>query len=444
MNNSIIKSLFLILLATSLLHAQKKAPIILKGATVIDSWNNEPRYNTYIIMQGSIIETSGKPFEITLPGNAKIIDLTGKFVMPGLIDVHAAYTDSNDLATMFSMGITTVNILTTDIHSQIIQLSQLDSVPLPQIIATVPIHLEESTWQKHYSNAIDSIVNNIPHNTDEARAEIQQLAAEGVTRICIMYDPMQWCNDSIPMNHIIDSSIVDALIKEAKVNNMSISVQAPEYSKAIHVANIGVTSLEHGVTDERISSDLVDRIGYFSSHYVPTLVRGEAFANPEGVIAQVVSDTFFNKLLPQSAINKYSSPEFLTEFSGFCKNSTYSKTHLAIMYDNCGAIIKNYIPVSMGTDLLMFPGVAAHLELENLIKAGVNPMQAIVSGTGIAAQCLGIRKEVGFVYAKCRADLIVLDKNPVEDIKNTRSISMVIKHGVVFDFSASKKQQKRK
>ena len=444
MKQTIIKLFFLILVVPCMLPAQYKAPVVLKAATVIDSWNVEPRYDTYITMQGSMIESSGKPFEISLPENAILLDMTGKFIMPGIIDVHATFRDSSDLSAMFWMGVTTVNVITTDIYSPLIQLSQLDSVPLPQIITTVPIPLEERTWQKRYANAIDSIVNNIPRTADDARSEIQQLAAKGVKRICILYDPMNWCNDSVSFTNTIDSTIVDVLIKEAKKARMAVSVQAPQYAKAIQSANLGITSLEQGVIDQRMSSELVDRIGYFSSNYVPALTRGETFANPADVIKQIVSDSLFKALLPVSALNKYSSQEFLNEFSTVCKNPTYSKSQLPVMYDNCSAIIKNYIPIPMGTDLPMFPGVAAHLEMENFLKAGITPMQAIVSATGISAQCLGIRKEVGFIFAKCRADLIVLDKNPVEDIKNTRSISIIVKHGVVFDLKAIKQQQKKK
>jgi imidazolonepropionase-like amidohydrolase len=78
------------------------------------------------------------------------------------------------------------------------------------------------------------------------------------------------------------------------------------------------------------------------------------------------------------------------------------------------------------------PGIAVHLELEEMVRAGMLTYQALISSTTFGGQYLGASKRVGTIEVGRNADILVLDADPATDIRNTRSISMVIKHGKIF------------
>ena len=88
--------------------------------------------------------------------------------------------------------------------------------------------------------------------------------------------------------------------------------------------------------------------------------------------------------------------------------------------------------ISTGTDAPTMPW-AKHWELEQLVEAGLSPKEGIDAATGVAARILGAEGEIGTVAEGTWADLVVLDANPLEDIRNTQQIWLVIKGGVIVD-----------
>ena len=84
----------------------------------------------------------------------------------------------------------------------------------------------------------------------------------------------------------------------------------------------------------------------------------------------------------------------------------------------------------------VFPGYSVHEELELLVEAGLTPMEALVSATQRAAEMMGEEDAFGTVEAGKRADILILDANPLQDIRNTRTPEVVIKEGKVIDRSS--------
>jgi imidazolonepropionase-like amidohydrolase len=94
------------------------------------------------------------------------------------------------------------------------------------------------------------------------------------------------------------------------------------------------------------------------------------------------------------------------------------------------------VRLSLGTDagsIAVFHGVAVHRELELLVRAGLTPIEALAAATTAAAAKVGVDERLGTVQVGKGADLLILRENPVDDIRNTRAIDMVIKRGTPFD-----------
>ena len=110
------------------------------------------------------------------------------------------------------------------------------------------------------------------------------------------------------------------------------------------------------------------------------------------------------------------------------KNGQWYKEHLPVAMRNLKKLEDAGVPVVMGTDTgppYRFQGYFEHLELEYMTKAGLTPMQALVAATSTAAQCLNAADQIGTLQAGRWADLMVLEGNPLDDIRNTRKIDSV-------------------
>jgi imidazolonepropionase-like amidohydrolase len=289
-----------------------------------------------------------------------------------------------------------------------------DSTLSPEMYFTAPVFGSTNTW-----DGKSTVVNPHPSTPESARSAVRWLHAQKIPRFKILYDEQQ-----------MDSTIVVALLDEARKVGISTSVQIANSRSAQTALDAGATMLVRGMYDERLGSSIIDNMIQRNTYYVSTLTRYESIAGGQTFFQHIISDSLFRLSLPQSVLHSLTLPDIPQEYKIISPG--FTSEHLKILYDNSGAIVKNYIPVPMGTDVPFLPGISAHVELENLVKAGLTPMQAIVSATAISAECLGMRKQVGFLSINYQADMLVLDRNPMEDIRNTRSISMVIKKGKIF------------
>jgi imidazolonepropionase-like amidohydrolase len=100
-----------------------------------------------------------------------------------------------------------------------------------------------------------------------------------------------------------------------------------------------------------------------------------------------------------------------------------------------GALHAAGVRIATGTDFASLPG-ALHLELEDLVASGLTPLEAIAAATGGSARVLGAEGEIGIVAVGAHADLILLDGDPLEDVRNTRRIWNVIQGGRLVDREA--------
>ena len=106
--------------------------------------------------------------------------------------------------------------------------------------------------------------------------------------------------------------------------------------------------------------------------------------------------------------------------------------HLKTIDENAVSIASNYGQLALGTDFWALPGIGAHLDLEYMVKAGLTPLQAITASTFLSAKFLRILAKTGTIEPGKDADLLIIDADPIADIRNTRTIVMVIKKGRIF------------
>ncbi len=178
--------------------------------------------------------------------------------------------------------------------------------------------------------------------------------------------------------------------------------------------------------DTAIDDDLIALLTENNVCYCPTLMREVSTYVYEERPAWF-DDPFFLKEVDPAVVQALETPEYQERIRSRPSTQVY-KEALVTAQQNLKALVDGGVRVAMGTDTGpagRFQGYFEHGELDLMVEAGLTPMQAIVSATGEAARCLQLDDEIGTLETGKWADFVVLGANPLDDIRNTRTIESV-------------------
>ena len=156
----------------------------------------------------------------------------------------------------------------------------------------------------------------------------------------------------------------------------------------------------------------------------PTLARTEQHAHPR--------DTAFVRFEPGVAKAPLELQEALNSTGAAADVAERTMVSLGRLIGVAGALHKAGIPLILGSDLAV-PGHSMHRELELAVRAGMTPMEALQAATLVPARVMGLDSESGTVEAGKHADLVLVDGDPLEDIREMRKIAAVVTRGRMFD-----------
>jgi imidazolonepropionase-like amidohydrolase len=429
-------------------------PIAIVGGTLIDGTGSAPVGNSVIVIQGTKIIAVGTKQNVSIPNGAQVIEAKGKYIIPGLIDCHVHYEQPRDLVQMLAWGVTSVNCMfeSTDQALAMEKMTSSDTMHSPQVYATAPIFTCEGGWWHGEGFAIDSTVNRFPKTPDEAREAVRRVKAKGIKRIKLMYDDMGWCRDPLPKLQQMTPEIMAALLQEAVNQDLFAEIHVPQLKDLRDVFGVRARYIEgveggaiyyasfacaHGVIDDTLPGSYPWEV----ISYVPTFCVFEFLADTRRFMKDALGDQRFQNGLSEDVVQHYLSEEYFDRYKQRYPNISFVKSHLAILQTNMRKLFNAKVNISMGTDMWAFPGIGAHLELEYMVDAGLSAAQTIVISTRNGARflrsskSLGLNDEdyVGIIQKDRQADLLILDANPLDDIRNTRSVRTIIKHGKIFD-----------
>ena len=407
---------------------------VLEGATLINGIFDRPLRDHVVVVDGGRITGVGRKNKVIIPQGAAVIDVRGKFIIPGLIDAHVHEESVADWPRYLAWGITSVNCIYENSDTAIEReaWSQSDTLPSPRIYATAPVFTMKKGWWEGDGFPPDSGVNRFPETPDEARAAVRALHAKGISRISLMVDDMGWCRDPLPRLVKMDAAVMSALLAEAKKLRLIAGVHASNLADASAAVSAGATALVHGVLDERLDAPFIESLLAGDVFTMPTFSLYHFLAGADSFIAQTLTDSAFRTSLPAETIAKLTSPEYAAGYRDRYPNQGFVASHLKTLDENTAAIVSNYAQLALGTDMWALPGIGAHLDLEYMVKAGLTPMQALTAATFLPAKFLRILPKTGTIEPGKDADLLVLDADPLADIRNTRAVGMVIKKGKIF------------
>lgn len=405
--------------------------LLLSGFTLIDGTGAPSKPGMAMLVDNGRIKWVGPEAQAPHPDGVQPVDLKGKYVIPGLIDLHVHlgtvkdltqkaefFTRDNveqNLRTYAAYGVTTVQSMGTD-GDAIFPLRDEQRAGRPDM-ARVYTAGQGLVFKGGYGGVPG--INHPVSTPAEAKAEVDAQVAKNVDFIKL------WVDDELHSMPKMPAEISKAIIDEAHAKGKRALAHVFYLEDAKRLVDQGIDGFVHSVRDKPIDSALIAAMKAHGTWQVaPTLSR-EAAVHAFGAPNPITKDPFFRQSTTPEAISLLESPErektvssnpnykFLPEFD------ERAKANFAIE-------AKDGIPYGFGTDAGppgRVPGYSEHWELWQMVSAGLTPLQAITAATGNAARWL--KSDTGTLEAGKWADLVVLDADPLQDIHNSRTISAV-------------------
>jgi imidazolonepropionase-like amidohydrolase len=415
---------------------------ILKNVTVIDGTGAASMPGSAIVMTDGKIAWVGPVASLKAPKGAKIRDMSGKFVMPGIIDSHVHVgmmhdvtqdekyeTPENvqaDLKIYTAYGVTAVQVLGTD-KDFVLDMRNQQRKSRPNM-ARLFSSGQGAVMKGGYGGLLG--VTQPISTPEEARKLVDQQAAKGVDFIKLWMDDER---KTIPVKMTYEVSA--AIIDEAHKHHLRAVAHIFYLDDAKELLREGVDGFGHMVRDQPVDSELLDMMKAKGVWMVSsTLSREMAYSL---AIMPWLQDPFFTRGVTPGTLDALRSPAREkavvlgpTRFPGlpYEKKVFWDMDRTVFQaLENYQAMVQAGVNTGMGTDSGpngRFPGFNAHEEMQLEVMTGRTPMEAIKSATSDNARWLG-DTSIGSIAAGKWADLVVLEKNPLDDIRNTETIAAV-------------------
>jgi len=422
--------------------------VLFEGARVIPGDGSPAIENAAILVEGGVITRIGRKGEVTAPSNGARIDLSGKTVMPALISPHVhpgfqkglSYSADNftretildDLNRELYFGVSTVMSLGVekgDVMYQIRADQRAGRLGGARLLISgrgigAPNAGPGAAAYAHIAYEITS--------EDEARNAARELVAKQVDNIKIWVDDRGGRAPELPI------ALSRVVIDEGHRAGIKVSAHVFYHRDAVELAAAGINAFAHLVRDTEMSDEL---IASMLEHYVYAMPNIGA---PERATHASIPDWFEEPYLA-GLLRDTEPPEVIERVRASfaardAATAARNQRNYTILEHSLAKLSAAGVPIILGCDTGLedhFFGYAEHRELELMVKAGMTPAQVIVAATSRAAAFLGFAA-IGTLVPGKRADILVLDANPLDDIRNTRRIAKMYLAGVEVDRAAIK------
>jgi imidazolonepropionase-like amidohydrolase len=430
-------------------------PVFYQGARLITGDLGAPIENGAFVVQNGRFTAVGRQGEVKAPAGATRVDLAGKTVMPAMINVHVhigyeGYTtwraenhtpenvlDHLQREAFYGTAVTqSVGTSPTEQALQFQRDQQAGKFPPASRFFFMPgmappnggpdAVLRVATNKLHVVNEVTS--------AQEARAAVQKMAGQKIKAV------KMWVDDRRGTYPKLAPETWLAIIDEAHKHQMTVHAHATTLEDQKAVVKAGADVLVHMVQGEKLDDEYLAILKEKKPYWATVIGLGD----PTGVCEK---DPFFEVALPPKVVADIRATTERRPLAPSCgAPSPNAPRREEILAYNFPRMIAAGTRIVLGTDTGIQPGhtfgSGEHVELARWVQLGLSPSDAIVAATRRPAELLGL-KDMGSVAAGKRADFVVLDANPLDDILNTRKISSVYLDGAKFDREAMIARWKR-
>ncbi|MBV9927215.1 MAG: amidohydrolase family protein [Acidobacteria bacterium] len=403
---------------------QRKGALVITNANLIDGTGRAPLRDAVVVIENGRITAVGPRASVKIPKGARLFDAQGRYVLPGLWEMHAHFEQVEWGPVYLAAGVTTVR----DVGNEFEFMTAVrDAIKAGRGLG--PRILLAGIVDGDSPSALGVIRANTP---EEARAVVRRYHDAGFQQIKIYSS--------------IKPDILKEIAAEAHRLGMTVTGHVPNGMNAIQAVEAGMDQINHiqyltpvllpkdykpqsGVVPkvDFDSPEAKEALRFFKAHdtvFDPTLVVFEWLLHP--------SDVPFSQFEPGAAklprelyapINNTGVPP---------ARAPYARELNDLFLKITGELHRNGLRVVAGTDQVV-PGHSVRREIELYVQAGFTPLEAIQAATIVPARVMGMDKDLGTVEVGKVADIIIVEGNPLERIGNLRNTKFVVTEGKLYD-----------
>jgi len=365
------------------------------------------------LIENNKIIAVGKVADVAVPANARVVDVTGKTIMPGLIDVHAHLRTSPDgispqqdwsyLANL-AFGVTTAHDPSSNTEMVFSQSEMIKAGRLvgPRLYSTGSILYGADGDFKVVINSLD-----------DALSHLRRLKAVGAFSVKSYNQPRRDQRQQI--------------LEAARILKMEVVPEGGStFFTNMNMIVDGHTGIEHSLPVAPVYKDVVSLWNKTNVGYTPTLIVSYGAQWGENYWYDRTNVWENERLLaftPRAIIDSRARRRTTSEYGDY--------GHIDVS-KAVKQIADGGTKVNLGAHG-QIQGLGAHWELWMFVQGGMSPLQAIRNATINGASYLGMEKEIGSLETGKLADLVIMDANPLEDIRNSEKIKYVMINGRLYD-----------
>jgi|SRR5579871_5919221 imidazolonepropionase-like amidohydrolase len=405
----------------------------LKNFTLIDGSGGPAIGGAAMLIDNGRITWIGSAGRLNAPADAEVIDLSGKFVMPGIINLHGHvgstvdlkqdpkfFTRENiekNLRTYASYGVTTVLSLGTD-QDLIFKIRDEQRAGRP---AYTRVFSAGQGFTLKGGGGLPGVTHDLTAGEGaEIPKDIDELAAKKADIIKV------WVDDGLGRRPKIPFELSKAIIDNAHRDGLRVAAHVFYLADAKQLVQGGIDAFAHSVRDQPVDQELMDGMKQHGVWQEAATLTREASMTVYAKPAAFLKDPFFTRSVSPAVLATLNDPEYQKKIAADPDFAKYSGL-LGMAQQNLKRLADAGVSYGMGTDSGVpgrFPGFFEHWEMELMVDAGLTPSQVIVASTKSGAEFLGAG-DLGTLAIGKWADLVVLGANPAANIRNTRLIEGV-------------------
>ena len=421
--------------------------VLFEGARLITGAAGAPIESAAFLVDNGRFTKVGRKGDVQAPAGAARVDLTGKTVMPGLIDIHnhlgwTNHKTNQATKTSFTRELVIDHLQRYAYYGVVATLSmgldrwdvnaelpyQLRNEVIPNAarfltvgrgIAATPMAGPTADYRLGVPSGAQTEA--------EGRALVQALKARNVEMIKI------WVDDRMKTVPKLQVNVYEAIINEAHKNRMRVVAHIFNLEDGKQLLKSGVDGFGHGVRDVDVDEEYLKIVKQHPKTWVGPNLPGRALS-VEDTTAEIdwLTDT-----LPPIQIKRMRDELARRQAAaaGRGRGAGGQSDLFAVQCRNLKKVHDAGMIIGLGTDGNGDIGYGAHTELADMVFCGLTPAEAIVAGTRTSAEILKL-DQLGTVAAGKSADFIVLNANPLDNILNTRKIDKVYQRGTTIDRAA--------
>ena len=432
-------------------QSQSRGPsgvVIYEGARLIVGDGTAPIEGGAFVVQNGRIGAVGRRGSIATPAGATRVDLTGKTVMPAMINVHV-HIGYEGYTTWGAENYTPQNVLDHLQREAFYGTAATQSVGTSPVDASLQFQRDQEAGKfppasrfffmpgmappgggpdavLRVATTALHVVNEVT-TAQEARAAVKAMADKKIRNV------KMWVDDRRGTYPKLTPEVYTAIIDEAHKHQMKVHAHATTLPDQKAVVRAGADVLVHMVQGEKLDEEYLALLREKKPYWATVIGLGDR-------TDVCTADPFFEIALPPSVIARIRETKEQRPLAPSCgPPSPNAARREEILAYNFPRMIASGARIVLGTDTGIQPGhtfgSGEHHELARWVQLGLTPSQAIVAATERPAELMGL-KDMGTLGVGKRADFIVLDANPLDDILNTRKISSVYLDGAKFDRDA--------